>query len=169
MRKPASLWTVVLFITLLFLLWPGSAALAHTGLAIAYPGPGAIVEEAPVELRLGFTEEIATGSHVTLYADGFEEIEGLVSEIHPDSPKRLFVTVPPLDPGTYTVNWHAVAADGHTAQGSYSFTITGPVISEGSGQVAYMPTVIAVLSGGLILGIIILGATRMLKWPNMDR
>ena len=42
----------------------------------------------------------------------------------PTDKKQLVVPVPtPLAAGIYKVDWHAVAADTHRVQGSYSFTI----------------------------------------------
>ena len=37
---------------------------------------------------------------------------------------KLVVAVPaPLPAGTYTVNWHALATDGHKTTGHYVFTV----------------------------------------------
>jgi methionine-rich copper-binding protein CopC len=38
-------------------------------------------------------------------------------------PHRLAVGLAPLQPGQYTVNWHATSVDTHKTEGSYNFTI----------------------------------------------
>jgi len=42
----------------------------------------------------------------------------------PTDKKQFVVAVPtPMAEGVYQVDWHAVAADTHRIQGSYSFTV----------------------------------------------
>ncbi len=44
------------------------------------------------------------------------------SSVSGSDKKHMSVDLAALKPGVYTVNWVAVATDGHRTQGSYSFT-----------------------------------------------
>jgi methionine-rich copper-binding protein CopC len=105
----------------LFLAVDGVAA--HAELVVAEPEPGAQLTDAPVEIRLTFSEPVAARSNIVVLGDGFAPVEGLIPQFSPDRPEQVYVPLPSLEPGTYTVQWTAVSSDGHEISGSYSFSI----------------------------------------------
>jgi methionine-rich copper-binding protein CopC len=96
---------------------------AHSELLTAVPAPGATLATAPTEIRLTFSEPLATGSTFQLFDQNFRPISGIAATIDRDSPEELVAATPSLPPGDYTVQWTSVAHDGDTLSGSYSFTL----------------------------------------------
>jgi copper resistance protein C len=75
------------------------------------------------EVSLTFTENLepafssvkvtdTTGSDV---GQGKAEISG----------NTMRIELKPLDPGSFTVHWHAVSVDTHTTEGAFSFQVGG--------------------------------------------
>jgi methionine-rich copper-binding protein CopC len=97
------------------------AALAHTELDTTSPKAGEVVKLAPTVIQLTFNEPpLADGSQVAL-----TDAKGNAIETEPAEVDGATVTVVwPIDmpSGAITVNWRAVADDGHVVQGTYSFT-----------------------------------------------
>lgn len=105
---------------------------AHPMLVESDPPPGAILETAPAEISITFSEPLGANSNFLLYVDSFQQlpgVEGLVDEL---APERMRTALPPLAPDTYTVRWTVFGADGHAVRGSYTFAI---VESEAEGVV----------------------------------
>lgn len=112
-------------LTLIFLLMfalPG-LVFAHAELVTARPEPGAQLADAPAEVRLTFNEPVAAQSTILVLGEGFEPVPGLVPQLNANRPEEVYTPLPPLEPGTYTVQWSAVSQDGHEISGSYAFTI----------------------------------------------
>ncbi|OGO67719.1 MAG: hypothetical protein A2Z37_15880 [Chloroflexi bacterium RBG_19FT_COMBO_62_14] len=106
---------------LLAALLPGAIAEAHAELVKAAPGPGAVVSPGIREIRLTFNEPLVEGSSITLFAEGFQTVSGIQTQLQG---AELFAPIPrPLDPGQYTVQWAAVSDDEHKVEGSYQFTV----------------------------------------------
>lgn len=107
---------------------PG-AAQAHPKLLAASPADQATVAK-PTRLSLSFSETLVgplTG--VDLVMTGMPgmanhapmPIKGFQTKV---SGKDVTITLPrPLPAGTYLLKWHAVAADQHRIEGSYTFTV----------------------------------------------
>jgi methionine-rich copper-binding protein CopC len=98
--------------------------LAHTELVSAVPAPGATVADPISKLTLSFTESIAAGSSVQLFAGAFQEVQGVISSVSANV--LTAEAAAPLVPGTYTVQWIAIGADGHPTAGSYQFAVSAP-------------------------------------------
>jgi methionine-rich copper-binding protein CopC len=100
-----------------------SPAFAHAHLRGEEPAAGSTVSATPSLLKLMFSEGVElslTGIEVAkagvAVPTGTPTLEG--------DGKVLDVPVQkPLEPGVYTVTWHALAKDGHSTHGEYSFTI----------------------------------------------
>jgi methionine-rich copper-binding protein CopC len=108
-----------------------TAASAHPKLMTAVPAAGASVT-APTSIELNFNEAVV---------DRFSGIEVEMTKMPgmkmtapmkmsagsaavAGNGKRLTTTfAKPLAKGVYKVGWHAVAADTHRVEGSYSFTV----------------------------------------------
>ena len=101
------------------------AADAHAHLKSASPAMGTTVSSAPTELELSFSEGVDlkfTGVKVTGPA-GVVAPTG-APKLGPAGDTTLVVPVNgTLMAGTYKVDWHALATDGHKTNGTYSFTI----------------------------------------------
>ncbi|HEY5596056.1 MAG TPA: copper resistance protein CopC [Candidatus Bipolaricaulota bacterium] len=106
--------------------------LAHASFTGSDPPPGAVLEAAPEQLVLSFTEAVElVFSRVVIYdSQGQEQARPQLSYYTP--PLQVKVPLQPLPPGTYTVAWKVTsAADGHVTKGAYSFSVGSP--SAGSG------------------------------------
>jgi copper resistance protein C len=105
-------------------LFAASPAFAHAHLKSANPADKAIVSTAPTALTLDFTEglNLAFSGADLLDASGSPAQQGKAQLSNGDDT----LTIPlqsTLKPGDYTVKWHALSADGHKTDGSYSFTV----------------------------------------------
>jgi hypothetical protein len=94
-------------------------ASAHAALRESSPAANATMTGAPAEIRLKFTKEIAEGSTVTVTGP-----QGRVENGKPlVAPYVMRIGLKPMVAGQYKVEWHAMSADGHATEGSYSFTV----------------------------------------------
>jgi copper resistance protein C len=117
---------------------------AHAMLFLADPLPGANLTSTPEEIRLTFTEPVGITSTIDLYGQNFR----LVSDVHvfvkPDKPEQLVAAVPPLQPGTYTVQWLHYSLDGHELRGSHQFAV------EENHQLEWLISIISIMLLGLV-------------------
>ena len=99
-------------------------ALAHARLKGATPAVNSTVAMAPSELDLDFSEDLdlkfsgvkVSGPDKAAITTGDAMLMN----------KNTTLMVPlsgKLGAGTYTVDWHALSADGHKTHGSYKFTV----------------------------------------------
>jgi methionine-rich copper-binding protein CopC len=117
LRKTASLF-------LLAWLGAANAALAHAHLLSSDPANA--TKAPPSVLRLTFSEGVEpTLSGVTVTGPANTTLPTGTPSLAKGDDKVLIVPIA-QEPGagTYTVNWHAFAKDGHTTHGSYVFTVT---------------------------------------------
>ncbi|SAK63646.1 copper resistance protein CopC [Caballeronia fortuita] len=103
----------------------GSAqlAFAHALPKLQQPGPGATVS-APHQVAIDFGEalEPAFSKLIVTNAQG-TQVNTAQSSVDAGNKKHMSVALPDMAPGVYTVQWSAVAADGHRTQGHYNFTV----------------------------------------------
>jgi methionine-rich copper-binding protein CopC len=83
-----------------------------------------MLDAVPTEISIRF-DEPATLTRVELtHSDGNDS-----GETRLDTPREASdaatLEAPDLGPGTYTVDWRALSADGHPVNGSFSYTVTG--------------------------------------------
>nr|WP_050452219.1 copper resistance protein CopC [Candidatus Burkholderia verschuerenii] len=105
------------------LLAAAQLASAHAIPKVQQPGPGAKVS-APHEVTIEFTEALEpTFSAMYVTTESGTQVTTHKSTIDLDDKKMMRVSLPDLQPGVYTVQWKAFAADGHRTQGHYNFTI----------------------------------------------
>lgn len=99
-----------------------TAASAHAMLDHASPPVGSTVAQAPARLTLTFTEKLepAFSGATVSNASGQRVDTGARA-----SGSALQISLKPLPPGTYKVNWHVLSADTHKTEGSYSFSVGG--------------------------------------------
>ena len=100
----------------------GSPALAHTKVEKSEPADGATVKAGLTELKLVFENDIRL-TLVRLMREGGDDPIQPTSDLPSDFVKKADITVEPLDPGKYTLNWTGVAKDGHVIKQELSFTV----------------------------------------------
>lgn len=96
------------------------------------PSPNAILDTAPSELRMRFTESVvAVSSRITLRAQTGKVIfEGVIPPVDPEN-LELAMLIPALRRGVYLVDWQVLSAvDGHTTRGSFSFGVGVAAMSD---------------------------------------
>ncbi|ABU58706.1 copper resistance CopC/CopD family protein [Roseiflexus castenholzii] len=113
-----------------------TVAYAHPQIVSAEPVPDARLNTAPPFVRIKFNEPIeeSFASVQVLDATGRAVDRGDGGRAS-DDPRALHVSLPPLDPGVYTVAWQAVGRDGHLVKGYFVFTIAGALPSQPSASV----------------------------------
>lgn len=99
---------------------------AHAELLLAVPAAGSTVTlPAPTELRLSFSEELELAfTKVSITGPDGQKVA--IGQLSLDPADASILVVPlagGLAAGVMTVDWTAVAADGHKSKGSYSLTV----------------------------------------------
>jgi methionine-rich copper-binding protein CopC len=125
-RSPATTARVLASVATGFLACGFAAsAAAHAILVESSPQAAQALDAAPTRLTLRFNSRIASSvSGVVLLGPGRRSIPLAAAVAEGGSaPDRLAFRVPPLGPGTYEVQWRALANDGHVSTGTFYFTI----------------------------------------------
>ena len=100
-----------------------ATCLAHARLQSSTPADNAQLAAAPKTLLLNFSEA-AQLAVLKLVNDGKEIPIALDKSAKPA--QSFTLTLPALAPGSYTVEWTALAADdGHVTKGKFKFSIAG--------------------------------------------
>lgn len=116
---------------LLFLLGGTGPASAHAALRATDPEDGAVLESAPRDLTLTFTESVG------LLDDSFRVLDPEGRRLRTGEPEHgsdggdtARVTLPAkLAEGTYTVAWRVVSADSHPVSGAFTFSVGKPSLT----------------------------------------
>ncbi|MCX4771203.1 MULTISPECIES: copper resistance CopC/CopD family protein [unclassified Streptomyces] len=117
----------VVFGLLLAVAGPASAHAALTG---SDPQDGAVVDTAPKQVTLTFSEQVAVGEGSIRILDPNgkrADTEAAPLDLHSGSTVKYGVALHTgLPDGTYTVAWQAVSADSHPVSGAFTFSIGAP-------------------------------------------
>jgi methionine-rich copper-binding protein CopC len=98
------------------------SANAHARLQSSQPADKAQLTQAPNSLTLNFNEA-AQLAVLKLILDSKEIV--IPVDKTAKASQSFTLSLPPLAPGKYTVQWTAIAADdGHITKGSFAFSIT---------------------------------------------
>ncbi|WP_186077345.1 copper resistance CopC family protein [Burkholderia gladioli] len=98
-------------------------AFAHAHPKQRSPEAGATVPAATASVSIDFDEGLEpTFSSLKVSDAAGASVTRDKSSVSGSDKKHMSVDLAALKPGVYTVNWVAVATDGHRTQGSYSFT-----------------------------------------------
>jgi methionine-rich copper-binding protein CopC len=101
-------------------------ALAHPRLTSAVPTVNGKVGTAPSEVTLRFNERLeASFSSVVIRDSDAKQVDKGDAKLDKADRRILRVSVPPLAPGMYKVEWHAMSADTHKVEGDFTFQV-GP-------------------------------------------
>ncbi|MFF0200935.1 copper resistance protein CopC [Streptomyces sp. NPDC005017] len=126
MRTRHVLLLVPLLLTLLFA--PATPAAAHAALRSTTPTDGTVLDTAPRDLTLTFTEPVALlDGSIRLLDPGNHRVE-LPEPTHgPEGDRTVRVALPEgLGRGTFTVAWRVVSADSHPVSGAFTFSVGEP-------------------------------------------
>jgi methionine-rich copper-binding protein CopC len=101
-----------------------AAAFAHAHLVRATPGEGGSVKAAPSEVTLKFNEKLepAFSSAVIRDAAG-KQVDKADAHVDKADRTTVRVSLPPLEPGVYTVEWRIMSSDTHKLNGNFTFRI----------------------------------------------
>lgn len=102
-------------------------ASAHSELVTSTPKDGAALDRAPAQISAVFSEEFdLAGSGLTVEDSSGQRVDQNDARLDPAdaSQKTMLVSLKSgLGAGSYTVRWKTLAADGDTAEGSFSFSV----------------------------------------------
>ncbi len=114
-----------------------SAVWAHAVPRTSLPSANAVLQEAPREITIRFSERVeAHASSLQVLDSRGTRLDDGTAAVVPADPWLYQVTLPPLDVGVYTVSWRVMSADdGHVTEGAYVFVVGGAAIS-GSPEVS---------------------------------
>ncbi|WP_063759954.1 copper resistance CopC/CopD family protein [Streptomyces sclerotialus] len=129
-RTAAALRLLVLAAALLGALLGGAApASAHAALTGSSPAQGAVLQKAPAQVSLSFSEGVSMGDDSIRVLDpkGKRIDRGKLLDLCSGSTVKYGTGLPPgLPDGTYTVAWQAVSADSHPVSGAFTFSVGAP-------------------------------------------
>ncbi|MEU9760001.1 copper resistance protein CopC [Streptomyces sp. NPDC047985] len=133
MRRPlAAAALLAALVSMVFGLLLGGAgpASAHAALTRSDPQDGAVVDTAPQDIKLSFSESVALGddSIKVLDPSGKRADTGAApQDLMCGSTMEYSVPLRSgLPNGTYTVAWQAVSADSHPISGAFTFSVGAP-------------------------------------------
>jgi copper resistance protein C len=100
------------------------AAYGHAFLDHADPRVGSVVQRAPTELRIWFTQELEPAfSTVEVTDSSGKRVDAARARVDAHDPLLLEAELPKLLPGEYTVAWRAVSVDTHVTEGHFTFKV----------------------------------------------
>lgn len=99
--------------------------LAHAILVKSIPAENAALSAPPEEIEVWFNEGVGEEYKALAVIDGQgARVDDARLGFFDSS--YLRVSVPPLQPGVYTVRYRVQSADGHIVSGKFNFSVAGP-------------------------------------------
>jgi methionine-rich copper-binding protein CopC len=101
-----------------------TAALAHAHLVRATPTVGGTVHEAPAEVLLRFNEKLESAfSSLVVRDSAGKQVDKADAQVDKSDRLLMRVSLPPLTPGIYKVEWRVMSADTHKVNGNFTFVV----------------------------------------------
>lgn len=101
-----------------------NVAFAHAQLRRAVPAPAAIVGTAPSEVLLNFSEPLEPSFSSVVVRDSVgKRVDKADAHLDTGDRTTMRVSLTPLAPGIYIVEWRALTADTHRAEGAFIFRL----------------------------------------------
>ena len=108
----------------LILLSNSNVVFAHAALTKAEPARRAVLAASPKQVRLWFNEEIeADYASLSLHDATGKALTEKKPLVHPDDAKSIYLELPELIGGQYTVKFRVLSVDGHVVDSEYKFTV----------------------------------------------
>jgi methionine-rich copper-binding protein CopC len=104
----------------LVLVMSGVTASAHAHLQKSNPADNSVITTSPSNLVLNFSEAARL---TALSIQKNEQPKQNLKPLPTTAAQQISVPLPPLTPGTYSVNWRVVSDDGHVMVGVLHFTL----------------------------------------------
>src|SRR5215475_13766795 len=159
---------------LALLVIPGGKASAHAAVVSTSPAQGSIVQTAPSEVVITFSEHVqAVASHIQVIDPEGKKISNGTPRVDGD---RLIIPVRTDGPhGTYLVSYRVISADSHPVGGGFVYSVGAPSATgapkpiNGAATNHVVAAAVSVVQfigfGGLIL---VVGAALVLSalWPR---
>lgn len=118
---------VLLLLAVTGALLAGAApASAHAALTGSDPGQGAVVDTAPTQVSLTFSEQIAVSDDAVRVLDPKGKRVDKGPPANPGGTTYTVRLLSGLPDGTYTVAYQVVSADSHPVAGAFTFSIGAP-------------------------------------------
>lgn len=116
---------LVLAAVLVYSLAAATPVFAHALLLRSNPAANAVLNEAPAQVELFFSETVEPGlSTITVLDSTGKAVDLGDVRVDATDPTRMTVSLGSLPNGVYTVAWKAISAtDGHLTSGSFPFAI----------------------------------------------
>ena len=113
------------------------AASAHSPLATLSPKDGAVLEQAPTEIKMVFKspvkltklemQQLSSDERSSLFGGLFSSHKGknitLDTHFLMKKSKQYLIGLPSLDAGDYFIKWRALGEDGHVIKGEFRFKV----------------------------------------------
>lgn len=104
-------------------LWT-AAAFAHAHLVRATPAEGGAVKAAPAEVTLKFNERLEPAFSSAVIRDAAsKQVDKADAHVDKADHTTVRVSLPPLEPGVYTVEWRVMSGDTHKINGTFTFRV----------------------------------------------
>jgi LPXTG-motif cell wall-anchored protein len=156
-----SLTTLAIVVLALLAAALPNLAFAHARLVSSDPAADARLDSAPSAITLVFSEELKPdGNSITVTDAGGAQVDAGDTKLAASDAQRRTITVSlnsGLGDGVYTVKWVNASTDGHSEEGSFSFTVgaataapTAALPATGSGSTIALTTIM--LMGLLLAG-----------------
>jgi copper transport protein len=97
--------------------------LVHAELLRTDPAADVVLEAAPGEVRLYFSEEVRPAPDPVVVVDPQGRRVDSGAGVSPDDRTQLRASVADGGPGTYVVRWRALSEDGHVIEGGYNYSV----------------------------------------------
>jgi copper resistance protein C len=99
-------------------------ALAHSRLQGSEPPAESRLKRPPGEVKLTFTERLEPSySGIRVKDERGAQVDRGDARVDPSNPSLLRVSLEPLPPGAYTVDWRVLSVDGHVSEGRFAFRV----------------------------------------------
>lgn len=112
-------------LTLIGVMCGAQPVAAHADLVASNPAPSAVLELGPEEISLKFTERVTPVDRSIEVFDQFGEQLNIGATVIDSNDPTVVVArdLPTFALGQYVVAWRVLSADGHLAEGAFSFQI----------------------------------------------
>jgi copper transport protein len=122
--KRRTFWFAFIVVAI-YSVWAVTTVSAHALLVRSNPAANAVLEKAPVQVELFFSEAVEEQlSTIRVIDSSNTAVDAGDVRVDPADPTRMTVSLHSIPDGVYTVTWKAVSAvDGHQSTGPFPFAV----------------------------------------------